>query len=231
MAKLTKRQKAIAGKIEAGKAYNIVDAAALLAELSTVKFSESFDVAVNLGVDPRKSDQVVRSATVLPHGTGKTVRVAVFTQGPAAEAAMAAGADRVGMDDLAAEMKGGDLNYDVVIASPDAMRVVGQLGQILGPRGLMPNPKVGTVTPDVATAVKNAKAGQVRYRTDKNGIIHTSVGKIGFDAVKLKENVEALIADLKRIKPASSKGIYVKRVTLSTTMGPGLVIDQSSLDA
>lgn len=231
MAKLTKRQKAIAGKIEAGKAYNIVDAAALLAELSTVKFSESFDVAVNLGVDPRKSDQVVRSATVLPHGTGKTVRVAVFTQGPAAEAALAAGADRVGMDDLAAEMKGGDLNYDVVIASPDAMRVVGQLGQILGPRGLMPNPKVGTVTPDVASAVKNAKAGQVRYRTDKNGIIHTSVGKMGFDAVKLKENVEALIADLKRIKPASSKGIYVKRVTLSTTMGPGLVIDQSSLDA
>ena len=231
MAKLTKRQKAIAGKIEAGKSYNFVDAAALLAELSTVKFSESFDIAVNLGVDPRNSDQVVRSATVLPHGTGKTVRVAVFTQGPAAEAALAAGADRVGMDDLAAEMKGGDLNYDVVIASPDAMRVVGQLGQILGPRGLMPNPKVGTVTPDVATAVKNAKAGQVRYRTDKNGIIHTSVGKIGFDAVQLKENVEALIADLKRIKPASSKGIYVKRVTLSTTMGPGLVIDQGSLDA
>ena len=230
MAKLTKRQKAIAGKIEAGKSYNFVDAAALLTELSTVKFSESVDVAVNLGVDPRKSDQVVRSATVLPHGTGKTVRVAVFTQGPAAEAALAAGADRVGMDDLAAEMKGGDLNYDVVIASPDAMRVVGQLGQILGPRGLMPNPKVGTVTPDVAPAVKNAKAGQVRYRTDKNGIIHTSVGKVGFDAVKLKENVEALIADLKRIKPASSKGIYVKRVTLSTTMGPGLVIDQGSLD-
>ncbi|UVJ43565.1 50S ribosomal protein L1 [Pseudomonas sp. LS1212] len=230
MAKLTKRQKAIASKIEAGKSYSFVDAAALLTELSTVKFSESVDVAVNLGVDPRKSDQVVRSATVLPHGTGKTVRVAVFTQGPAAEAALAAGADRVGMDDLAAEMKGGDLNYDVVIASPDAMRVVGQLGQILGPRGLMPNPKVGTVTPDVATAVKNAKAGQVRYRTDKNGIIHTSVGKVGFDAVKLKENVEALIADLKRIKPASSKGIYVKRVTLSTTMGPGLVIDQGSLD-
>ena len=230
MAKLTKRQKAIAGKIEAGKSYNFVDAAALLTELSTVKFSESVDVAVNLGVDPRKSDQVVRSATVLPHGTGKTVRVAVFTQGPAAEAALAAGADRVGMDDLAAEMKGGDLNYDVVIASPDAMRVVGQLGQVLGPRGLMPNPKVGTVTPDVATAVKNAKAGQVRYRTDKNGIIHTSVGKIGFEAGKLKENVEALIADLKRIKPASSKGIYVKRVTLSTTMGPGLVIDQGSLD-
>ena len=231
MAKLTKRQKAIASKIEAGKVYNFEDAAVLLAELSTVKFSESFDVAVNLGVDPRKSDQVVRSATVLPHGTGKTVRVAVFTQGPAAEAALAAGADRVGMDDLAAEMKGGDLNYDVVIASPDAMRVVGQLGQVLGPRGLMPNPKVGTVTPDVAGAVKNAKAGQVRYRTDKNGIIHTSVGKVGFEAGKLKENVEALIADLKRIKPASSKGIYVKRVTLSTTMGQGLVIDQSSLNA
>ena len=231
MAKLTKRQKAIASKVEAGKSYSFNDAAALLAELSTVKFSESYDIAVNLGVDPRKSDQVVRSATVLPHGTGKTVRVAVFTQGPAAEAALAAGADRVGMDDLAAEMKGGDLNYDVVIASPDAMRVVGQLGQVLGPRGLMPNPKVGTVTPDVATAVKNAKAGQVRYRTDKNGIIHTSVGKVGFEAGKLKENVEALIADLKRIKPASSKGIYVKRVTLSTTMGPGLVIDQSSLSA
>ena len=231
MAKLTTRQKAIASKLEAGKVYNFEEAAALLAELSTVKFSESFDVAVNLGVDPRKSDQVVRSATVLPHGTGKTVRVAVFTQGPAAEAALAAGADRVGMDDLAAEMKAGDLNYDVVIASPDAMRVVGQLGQVLGPRGLMPNPKVGTVTPDVATAVKNAKAGQVRYRTDKNGIIHTSVGKVGFEAGKLKENVEALIADLKRIKPASSKGIYVKRVTLSTTMGPGLVIDQSSLSA
>jgi large subunit ribosomal protein L1 len=231
MAKQTKRQKAIAAKIEAGKAYSFEEAANLLAELSTVKFSESVDVAVNLGVDPRKSDQVVRSATVLPHGTGKTVRVAVFTQGPAAEAALAAGADRVGMDDLAAEMKGGDLNYDVVIASPDAMRVVGQLGQVLGPRGLMPNPKVGTVTPDVAGAVRNAKAGQVRYRTDKNGIIHTSVGKVGFEAVKLKENVEALIADLKRIKPASSKGIYVKRVTLSTTMGPGLVIDQGSLDA
>ena len=223
MAKLTKRQKAIAGKIEAGKAYNFVDAAALLTELSTVKFSESVDVAVNLGVDPRKSDQVVRSATVLPHGTGKTVRVAVFTQGPAAEAALAAGADRVGMDDLAAEMKGGDLNYDVVIASPDAMRVVGQLGQILGPRGLMPNPKVGTVTPDVATAVKNAKAGQVRYRTDKNGIIHTSVGKVGFDAVKLKENVEALIADLKRIKPASSKGIYAVSYTHLTLPTSDLV--------
>jgi large subunit ribosomal protein L1 len=231
MAKLTKRQKAIAAKVVAGKSYNFEEAAVLLAELSAVKFTESFDVAVNRGVDPRKSDQVVRGATVLPNGTGKTVRVAVFTQGPGAEAALAAGADKVGMDELAAEMKAGDLNYDVVIASPDAMRVVGQLGQILGPRGLMPNPKVGTVTADVATAVKNAKAGQVRYRTDKNGIIHTSIGKVGFEASKLKENVEALIADLKRLKPSTSKGIYVKRVSISTTMGPGLVIDQASLDA
>jgi large subunit ribosomal protein L1 len=231
MAKLTKRQKAISAKIVAGKSYSFEEAAVLLAEVSAVKFTESFDIAVNLGVDPRKSDQVVRGATVLPNGTGKTVRVAVFTQGPGAEAAMAAGADIVGMDDLAAAMKAGDLNYDVVIASPDAMRVVGQLGQLLGPRGLMPNPKVGTVSADVATAVKNAKSGQVRYRTDKNGIIHTSVGKVGFDASKLKENVEALISDLKRMKPSTSKGIYVKRVTLSTTMGPGLVIDQGSLEA
>ena len=231
MAKLTKRQKAIAEKVDAGKQYGFEDAAKLLAELSTIKFKESVDIAINLGVDPRKSDQVVRGATVLPNGTGKSVRVAVFTQGPAAEAALAAGADRVGMDELAAEMKGGDLNYDVVIASPDAMRVVGQLGQILGPRGLMPNPKVGTVTPDVATAVKNAKAGQVRFRTDKNGIIHASVGKIDFEPVKLKQNVEALLADLKRLKPSTSKGIYVQRVTLSSTMGPGLQIDQASLEA
>jgi large subunit ribosomal protein L1 len=231
MAKLTKRQKAIAEKVQAGKQYGFEEAASLLAELSTIKFKESVDVAINLGVDPRKSDQVVRGATVLPNGTGKSVRVAVFTQGPAAEAALAAGADRVGMDELAAEMKGGDLNYDVVIASPDAMRVVGQLGQVLGPRGLMPNPKVGTVTPDVATAVKNAKAGQVRFRTDKNGIIHASVGKVDFEAGKLKQNVEALLADLKRLKPAAAKGVYVKRVTLSTTMGPGLQIDQASLEA
>ncbi|MCT7344042.1 50S ribosomal protein L1 [Pseudomonas aeruginosa] len=228
MAKLTKRQKAIAEKVVAGKQYSFEEAAKLLAELSTIKFKESVDVAVNLGVDPRKSDQVVRGATVLPNGTGKSVRVAVFTQGPAAEAALAAGADKVGMDELAAEMKGGDLNYDVVIASPDAMRVVGQLGQILGPRGLMPNPKVGTVTPDVATAVKNAKAGQVRFRTDKNGIIHSSVGKVDFEPAKLQQNVEALLADLKRLKPSSSKGVYVKRVTLSTTMGPGLQIDLAS---
>ncbi|WP_313518601.1 50S ribosomal protein L1 [Pseudomonas sp.] len=231
MAKLTKRQKTIAEKIEAGKQYGFEDAAKLLAELSTIKFKESVDISINLGVDPRKSDQVVRGATVLPNGTGKSVRVAVFTQGPGAEAALAAGADRVGMDELAAEMKGGDLSYDVVIASPDAMRVVGQLGQILGPRGLMPNPKVGTVTPDVATAVRNAKAGQVRFRTDKNGIIHASVGKIDFEPVKLKENVEALLSDLKRLKPSTSKGIYVQRVTLSSTMGPGLQIDQASLDA
>ncbi|PBY43816.1 50S ribosomal protein L1 [Pseudomonas aeruginosa] len=231
MAKLTKRQKAIAEKVVAGKQYSFEEAAKLLAELSTIKFKESVDVAVNLGVDPRKSDQVVRGATVLPNGTGKSVRVAVFTQGPAAEAALAAGADKVGMDELAAEMKGGDLNYDVVIASPDAMRVVGQLGQILGPRGLMPNPKVGTVTPDVANAVKNAKAGQVRFRTDKNGIIHSSVGKVDFEPAKLQQNVEALLADLKRLKPSSSKGVYVKRVTLSTTMGPGLQIDLASLEA
>lgn len=227
MAKLTKRQKAIAEKVVAGKQYSFEEAAKLLAELSTIKFKESVDVAVNLGVDPRKSDQVVRGATVLPNGTGKSVRVAVFTQGPAAEAALAAGADKVGMDELAAEMKGGDLNYDVVIASPDAMRVVGQLGQILGPRGLMPNPKVGTVTPDVATAVKNAKAGQVRFRTDKNGIIHSSVGKVDFEPAKLQQNVEALLADLKRLKPSSSKGVYVKRVTLSTTMGPDLQIGRA----
>src|SRR5471032_695795 len=219
MAKLTKRQKAIAGKIEAGKAYNFVDAAALLTELSTVKFSESVDVAVNLGVDPRKSDQVVRSATVLPHGTGKTVRVAVFTQGPAAEAA------------LAAEMKGGDLNYDVVIASPDAMRVVGQLGQILGPRGLMPNPKVGTVTPDVATAVKNAKAGQVQYRTDKSGIIHATIGRKSFADADLKSNLVALIDALNKAKPTSSKGVYLRKVSLSSTMGAGVRVDQATLAA
>jgi len=230
MAKPSKRKQAIAAKVEAGKAYSFIEAAQLLAELSTVKFTESVDLAVNLGVDPRKSDQVVRSATVLPHGTGKSVRVAVFTQGANAEAALAAGADKVGMDELAAEMKAGDLNYDVVIASPDAMRVVGQLGQLLGPRGLMPNPKVGTVTADVAGAVKNAKAGQVRYRTNKEGIIHTAVGKVSFEAEKLKENVEALLSDLKRLKPASSKGIYLKRVTLSSTMGPGLLIDQASLN-
>ena len=230
MSNLSKRKKAINEKIDSTKVYDFEEAAALLAELSSVKFVESVDVAVNLGVDPRKSDQVVRGATLLPHGTGKTVRVAVFTQGANAEAALAAGADKVGMDDLAAEMKAGDLNYDVVIASPDAMRVVGQLGQLLGPRGLMPNPKVGTVAADVGTAVQNAKAGQVRYRTDKNGIIHCSVGKVGFEPVKLKENVEALLVDLKKAKPSTSKGIYLQRVSLSTTMGPGLQIDHASLE-
>jgi len=229
MAKLTKRQKAIREKIEAGKAYAINEAVALLAEVSAVKFTESLDVAVNLGVDPRKSDQVVRGSTVLPHGTGKDVRVAVFAQGDNAEKAKAAGADIVGFDDLAEQIKGGNLDFDVVIATPDAMRVVGQLGQILGPRGLMPNPKVGTVTPDVATAVQNAKAGQVRFRTDKNGIIHCSVGKVGFSDVAVKENVEALIADLKKLKPSSAKGVYLKKVTLSTTMGPGLLVDQGTL--
>lgn len=229
MAKLTKRQKAIKEQIQAGKAYGIEDAVNLLNALPPAKFKESIDIAVNLGVDPRKSDQVVRGASVLPHGTGKTVRVAVFAQGANAEAAKAAGADVVGFDDLVTSIQGGNLDFDVVIASPDAMRVVGKLGTILGPRGLMPNPKVGTVTADVATAVKNAKSGQVRYRVDKGGIIHTTVGQVGFSAEAIKQNVEALIADLKKAKPATSKGVYVQKVTLSTTMGPGLAIDQASL--
>ncbi|MCE8010192.1 50S ribosomal protein L1 [Billgrantia desiderata] len=229
MAKLSKRAQMIREKVDASKAYSLEEAVALLAELSTVKFKESLDVAINLGVDPRKSDQVVRGATVMPNGTGKDVRVAVFTQGANADAAKEAGADIVGMDDLAEQVKKGQLDFDVVIASPDAMRVVGQLGQILGPRGLMPNPKVGTVTPDVATAVKNAKAGQVRFRTDKNGIIHTTLGKVDFDANAIRGNLEALIADLKRLKPSTSKGIYFKKVTLSTTMGPGLTLDHSAL--
>ncbi|AIA74625.1 50S ribosomal protein L1 [Vreelandella alkaliphila] len=229
MAKLTKRAKVIREKVDPNKAYSLEEAVALLAELSTVKFKESLDVAINLGVDPRKSDQVVRGATVMPNGTGKDVRVAVFTQGANADAAKEAGADIVGMEDLAEQVKKGVMDFDVVIASPDAMRVVGQLGQILGPRGLMPNPKVGTVTPDVATAVKNAKAGQVRFRTDKNGIIHTTLGKADFEASAVLGNLEALVADLKRLKPSSSKGIYFKKVTLSTTMGPGLTIDHSAL--
>lgn len=230
MAGLSKRLRAIREKIDPTKQYSIDEAVALLKELSSVKFEETFDVSVNLGVDPRKSDQAVRGASTLPHGTGKTVRVAVFTQGEAAEAAKAAGADIVGMDDLAEQVKAGNLDFDVVIADPAAMRVVGQLGQILGPRGLMPNPKTGTVTPDVATAVKNAKAGQVRFRADKNGIIHGGVGRISFDPTAIKENIEALIAELKKVKPSSAKGVYLKKVTLSTTMGPGLSIDQSSLD-
>lgn len=229
MAKLTKRQRAINEKVQAGKQYSIEEAVALLKDLSTVKFSETVDVSINLGIDPRKSDQSVRGATTLPHGNGKSVRVAVFTQGANAEAAKAAGAEFVGMDELAAEVKAGKMDFDVVIASPDAMRVVGQLGQVLGPRGLMPNPKTGTVTPDVVTAVKNAKAGQVRYRAEKGGIVHGGIGKVSFDTVALKENLEALISDLKKAKPATAKGIYLKKISLSTTMGPGLVIDQASL--
>ncbi|OGT88556.1 MAG: 50S ribosomal protein L1 [Gammaproteobacteria bacterium RIFOXYA12_FULL_61_12] len=229
MAKLTKRAKMIREKVQPGKQYAAEDAFVLLKELSSVKFREAVDVAVNLGVDPRKSDQVVRGATVLPNGTGKSVRVAVFTQGANVEAARAAGADKIGMDDLAAEVKAGNLDFDVVIASPDAMRVVGQLGQILGPRGLMPNPKVGTVTANIAEAVQNAKAGQVRYRTDKGGIIHATIGKVDFEPAKLRENLEALIVDLKKIKPSAAKGIYLQRITLSSTMGPGLGVDQTSL--
>lgn len=231
MAKLTKRAHLIAEKVEATKFYSVEEAVALLSELSTVKFKESIDVSVNLGVDPRKSDQVVRGSTVLPHGAGKDVRVAVFAQGANAEAAKAAGADVVGFEDLAEQVKAGNLDFDVVIASPDAMRIVGQLGQILGPRGLMPNPKVGTVTPDVATAVKNAKAGQARYRTDKNGIIHAAVGSIEFAADAIRGNLEALLSDLRRAKPASSKGVYLKKVTLSSTMGPGIQIDLGALNS
>lgn len=229
MAKLTKRAKAIRERVEAGKVYAADEAFALLKDLSTVKFVENIDVAVNLGVDPRKSDQVVRGSTVLPHGIGKQVRVAVFTQGANADAATEAGADRVGMEDLAEEMKGGNLNFDVVIASPDAMRVVGQLGKLLGPRGLMPNPKVGTVTPNVAEAVNNAKAGQVRYRTDRAGIIHCPLGKIDFDADKLRENLEALLGNLMKAKPTAAKGVYMQKVTVSSTMGPGLTVDHGSL--
>jgi large subunit ribosomal protein L1 len=230
MAKLSKRKKAINEKVEPGKLYPIDDAVALLKDVSTVKFGESVEIAVNLGIDAKKSDQVVRGATTLPHGTGSVVRVAVFAQGANAEKAKAAGADIVGMDDLAEQVKAGNLDFDVVVAEPAAMRVVGQLGTILGPRGLMPNPKTGTVTPDVETAVKNAKAGQVRYRIDKNGIIHGAIGKLSFDAKAIKENLEALVTDLKKGKPSAAKGIYLKKLTLSTTMGPGLVLDQSSLE-
>lgn len=229
MAALGKRTRAIHEKLEVGKQYPVGEALTFVKENASAKFVESIDVAINLGVDPRKSDQVVRSSTVLPNGTGKTVRVAVFTQGENAEKAKAAGADFVGMDDLAEQVKGGMMDFDVVVASPDAMRVVGQLGQVLGPRGLMPNPKTGTVTADVETAVKNAKAGQVRYRTDKNGIIHGAIGTISFEAGVLKENLEALLGDLRKAKPSSAKGVYMKKITLSSTMGPGIVIDQASL--
>ena len=226
----SKRKRVIREKVEAGKAYDINEALGLVKEFATAKFPESIDVSVNLGVDPRKSDQVVRGSTVLPNGTGKTVRVAVFAQGENAEKAKASGADVVGFEDLAETVKGGQLDFDVVIATPDAMRVVGQLGQILGPRGLMPNPKVGTVTPDVEAAVKNAKAGQVRYRTDKAGIIHCPIGRADFEVPALKENLDALLGDLKKAKPAASKGQYVKKLTVSSTMGPGLAVDRTSVD-
>src|SRR6187399_3745954 len=227
---IAKREKAWKNKIQPGKQYSVDDALKMVKEFATAKFNETVDCAVNLGIDAAKSDQQVRGSTVMPHGTGKTLRVAVFTAGKNVELAKAAGADIVGMEDLAAQVKAGEINFDRVIASPDAMRVVGQLGQILGPRGLMPNPKVGTVTPDVAGAVKNAKSGQVRYRVDKAGIVHATIGKAGFEPVALRENLQALINDLQRAKPASSKGIYLKRVTLSSTMGPGVIVDHSSLD-
>lgn len=229
MAKLSKRAAAIAQKIDRTKLYPVAEALTLVKETAVAKFNESIDVAVQLGIDPKKSDQLVRGSVVLPAGTGKSVRVAVFAQGDKAEAAKAAGADIVGLDDLADQIKAGQMDFDVVIASPDTMRVVGALGQILGPRGLMPNPKVGTVTPDVATAVKNAKAGQVRFRTDKNGIIHTTLGKVDFDATAIQGNLEALVADLKRLKPSTSKGVYFKKMTLSTTMGPGITVDHAAL--
>jgi large subunit ribosomal protein L1 len=231
MAKMSKRQKAAREKVDSEKTYEIDTALSLVKELATAKFAESIDISVNLGVDPRKSDQVVRGSTVLPNGTGKTVRVAVFAQGENADKATAAGADIVGFDDLAAAVKGGEMNFDVVIATPDAMRVVGQLGQILGPRGLMPNPKVGTVTADVETAVKNAKAGQVRYRTDKAGIIHCAIGRADFEVEALKENLNTLLADLKKAKPASAKGSFFMKLTVSSTMGPGVAIDRTTIDA
>jgi len=227
--KISKRQKAYASKVTQGKHYPLDQAVGLLKECATAKFKESVDLSINLGVDAKKSDQNIRGSTVLPHGNGKSVRVAVFTQGAKAQEALAAGADAVGMDDLAAKMKAGELNYQVIIASPDAMRVVGTLGQVLGPRGLMPNPKTGTVTPDVAGAVKNAKAGMAKFRTDKAGIVHCSIGAADFDAAKLTENLVAVMRDIRRQKPASSKGIFIKKVTLSTTMGPGIRVDVGSL--
>ena len=229
MAKLSKKRKQMAEKIEVDKNYSVEEAVSLITEFASEKFKESFDVSINLGVDPRKSDQVVRGSTTLPAGTGKEIKVAVFAQGENAEKAKAAGADIVGFEDLAESIQDGNMDFDVVIATPDAMRVVGKLGTILGPRGLMPNPKVGTVTPDIEGAVKNAKAGQVRFRTDKNGIVHGGIGKVGFDSTAVKSNLEALLIDLKKAKPSSAKGVYIKMVVLSSTMGPGLLIDQSSL--
>src|SRR5512139_1860978 len=231
MVAIAKRMKPWAEKIVPGKTYSIDEALGLVKQFASAKFDEAVDVSVNLGVDASKSDQQVRGSTVLPHGTGKSVRVAVFTSGKNADLAREAGADIVGMEDLAEKVKAGELNFDVVVASPDAMRVVGQLGQILGPRGLMPNPKVGTVTPDVAGAVRNAKAGQVRFRTDKGGVIHCTIGKASFDTNKLKDNLHALLADLQKAKPAASKGVFLKRVSLSSTMGPGVPVDQSTLTA
>ncbi len=230
MAKISKRMQAIREKVDADKLYSATEALELLKSLSSTKFTESVDVAINLGVDSRKSDQVVRGASTLPNGTGKTVRVAVFAQDANAEMAKAAGADIVGFEDLADSIKGGNLDFDVVIATPDAMRVVGQLGTILGPKGLMPNPKVGTVTADVETAVKNAKGGQVRFRTDKSGIIHCTVGKVSFDVNQLKQNIEHLVADLNKLKPASAKGVFLQKVSVSTTMGPGIAVDTSTLE-
>ena len=231
MAKMTRHRKMIDEKVDYERAYPIAEAVALLNEISGSKFNESLDISVNLGIDPKKSDQTVRGATSLPHGSGKEIRVAVFAQGANADEAQEAGADVVGFEDLAEEIKKGELDFDVLIATPDSMRLVGQLGKVLGPRGLMPNPKTGTVTADVATAVSNAKSGQIQFRADRGGIVHGSVGKLGFDPLQIKENIEALISDLRKAKPASAKGVFLKKITLSSTMGPGLVIDEASIEA
>ena len=231
MAKMTRRRKVIEEKVDYERAYPIGEAVALLNEISGSKFNESLDISVNLSIDPKKSDQTVRGATSLPHGSGKEIRVAVFAQGANADEAQEAGADIVGFEDLAEEIKKGELDFDVLIATPDSMRLVGQLGKVLGPRGLMPNPKTGTVTADVATAVSNAKSGQIQFRADRGGIVHGSVGKLGFDPLQIKENIEALISDLRKAKPASAKGVFLKKITLSSTMGPGLIIDEASIEA
>jgi len=231
MAKMTRRRKIIEEKVDYERAYPIGEAVALLNEISGSKFNESLDISVNLGIDPKKSDQTVRGATSLPHGSGKEIRVAVFAEGANADKAQEAGADIVGFEDLAEEIKKGELDFDVLIATPDSMRLVGQLGKVLGPRGLMPNPKTGTVTADVATAVSNAKSGQIQFRADRGGIVHGSVGKLGFDPLQIKENIEALISDLRKAKPASAKGVFLKKITLSSTMGPGLIIDEASIEA
>jgi large subunit ribosomal protein L1 len=231
MAKMTRHRKIVEEKVDYERAYPIGEAVTLLNEISGSKFNESLDISVNLGIDPKKSDQTVRGATSLPHGSGKEIRVAVFAEGANADKAQEAGADIVGFEDLAEEIKKGELDFDVLIATPDSMRLVGQLGKVLGPRGLMPNPKTGTVTADVATAVSNAKSGQIQFRADRGGIVHGSVGKLGFDPLQIKENIEALISDLRKAKPASAKGVFLKKITLSSTMGPGLVIDEASIEA